>query len=351
MSHKKNRQLSHAILTGIFSCFLFVILFFYAIENKIKWLAIATLMVEDLTIFIISPLLLIYVKSLFPHQKGLLRDHKYHFVPTIIYLLGITLPVYYYIFTQEYLFRYVEWFNEYDFLISFQIIYLILYAIFSLWYLNRFESRIKNFYSNLDDKDLSWIRFLLMGIIAVGAIDFSTSMFELMFGMLNWDTGIITILALVILITWLAYNGFTQSQILLPSFVLKPNPKTSSEEPFENRSQRLKEDLLLIDKIINVFENEKLYKDPELTLSKLAMTVDATNKSVSTILNHEMQTSFYDLVNLYRVKEVKRMIDSKDYENYSLIGIGYEAGFTSKTSFYRVFKKQTGLTPAQYKSE
>ncbi len=44
------------------------------------------------------------------------------------------------------------------------------------------------------------------------------------------------------------------------------------------------------------------------------------------------------------------MIDSKEYENYTLLGIAYECGFNSKASFNRVFKKETGLSPSQYKN-
>jgi AraC-like DNA-binding protein len=60
--------------------------------------------------------------------------------------------------------------------------------------------------------------------------------------------------------------------------------------------------------------------------------------------------NFFDFVNLYRVNEVKGLMkkdSTGDSKNYQL---AYEAGFNSKATFYRIFKKFSGQTPSDYRA-
>ena len=62
-----------------------------------------------------------------------------------------------------------------------------------------------------------------------------------------------------------------------------------------------------------------------------------------------MNKNFYDLVNGCRVEEAKRLLLDPKNKNYTILSIGFEAGFNSKTTFNTIFKKFTGLTPTEYK--
>jgi AraC-like DNA-binding protein len=64
-----------------------------------------------------------------------------------------------------------------------------------------------------------------------------------------------------------------------------------------------------------------------------------------------MKKNFYDLVNGYRVEEAKRLLlDPKSF-NYTILSVGFEAGFNSKTTFNTVFKKFTGLSPTEFRDK
>ena len=63
------------------------------------------------------------------------------------------------------------------------------------------------------------------------------------------------------------------------------------------------------------------------------------------------QEVFLVFSNGYRVEEAKRLLTDPKFENYSVLSVGFEAGFNSKTTFNTVFKKLTGLTPREYKEE
>ena len=58
--------------------------------------------------------------------------------------------------------------------------------------------------------------------------------------------------------------------------------------------------------------------------------------------------TFFDFVNSYRVDEVKARLSGPDAKNFTLLGIAYDSGFNSKSSFNSIFKKFTDLTPSQF---
>jgi AraC-like DNA-binding protein len=100
---------------------------------------------------------------------------------------------------------------------------------------------------------------------------------------------------------------------------------------------------------INLFKDEKPYLDCELTLGRLAETLNVSPHNLSEVINTKLKQNFYDLVNSYRVEEVKRKLQSPEFDMYSILGIAYESGFNSKTSFNTIFKKYVGQTPSAYK--
>ncbi|WP_108802696.1 AraC family transcriptional regulator [Aquimarina sp. Aq107] len=110
----------------------------------------------------------------------------------------------------------------------------------------------------------------------------------------------------------------------------------------ENNLSEKKEELLYA-----ITKNE-LYRDSELTISKLATHLGWPSNNLSRIINDTLHTNFTDLINSYRVEAFKQKLIANDSEKYSILGLSEEAGFNSKTSFYRVFKKETGMTPSEY---
>jgi YesN/AraC family two-component response regulator len=97
-------------------------------------------------------------------------------------------------------------------------------------------------------------------------------------------------------------------------------------------------------------EKEKLYQETELTLQQLAGKLQVPTYQVSQALNEGMKKNFYELVNGYRVEEAKKLLLDSQNRNYTILSVGFEAGFNSKTTFNTVFKKFTGLTPTEFKN-
>ena len=70
---------------------------------------------------------------------------------------------------------------------------------------------------------------------------------------------------------------------------------------------------------------------------------------VSHILNQGLHTSFYDLINQYRIAKAQEILISPAAERLNLLGVAFESGFRSKSVFNEVFKKTTGRTPSQFR--
>ena len=102
------------------------------------------------------------------------------------------------------------------------------------------------------------------------------------------------------------------------------------------------------DQVLHRLKNEKLYQDTDLTIAKLASHLGWPINSLSHVINESLQTNFNDLINRYRVAAFKERALEPDSYKYSIVGLGQEVGFSSKASFYRAFKKETGTTPSDF---
>jgi AraC-like DNA-binding protein len=94
---------------------------------------------------------------------------------------------------------------------------------------------------------------------------------------------------------------------------------------------------------------QKRYRDSDLTLDRIAEELDLSNSYLSRIIKAELGVGFVDYVNTLRVEEAKQYLLNPEFSNYTLVSIGIEAGFNSKSAFYSSFKKITGQTPSDFK--
>lgn len=94
----------------------------------------------------------------------------------------------------------------------------------------------------------------------------------------------------------------------------------------------------------------RLYENAELTLAALAVKLNIHPHDLSHFINVGLEKNFSDFINEFRVREVARKMQDPAYDRLTLLGIAYESGFNSKTTFNRVFKEMTGKTPVEYKN-
>ena len=106
-----------------------------------------------------------------------------------------------------------------------------------------------------------------------------------------------------------------------------------------------------IPEFVKFIVEDKNYMDSSLTLEKTADNLNLSPSYLSRIINQEMGITFTDFVNKKRVEEAASYLTNPEFSNYTLVAIGLEAGFNSKSAFNSSFKKITGKTPGEFRKE
>jgi AraC-like DNA-binding protein len=102
-------------------------------------------------------------------------------------------------------------------------------------------------------------------------------------------------------------------------------------------------------KLEECMQSEKLYLNPELTLTILADKLSIPVKHLSQIINEHFGQNFNDFVNSYRIRAaISKLSDAKTRED-KLLKIAFESGFNSKSVFNAAFKKNTGFSPSEFR--
>ena len=172
-----------------------------------------------------------------------------------------------------------------------------------------------------------------------------------------------------ILIYWLGYQGLRQIRILkerqhIREGIVKNSPSINSLEIIskeesnhttsntisvtEEQYKKYQDSFSEIDFLI---KSKKKFLLPRYTLQNLAAETDYSSSTLSLIINNIAGKTFVDYLNEMRVQQAKELLTNPDYENYTIVSIGLESGFNSKSTFFTVFKKHTGTTPFSYRKE
>jgi len=346
---KTNKSaLAQKILIVIFIGIVFLLLNFYAELNKIRLLHILTFNIQDTITLFFGPLLYVYVKSLFIEDKKLIRKNRFHFIFPLLYLMVYSIPDLFYSYFEIKLTPFAEnlyAINDYFFVIN--DFYLLIYLLLTLKLLSTYNKVARSIYSNLKDKELRWVKYFIVCGIFIIIVDIFTYVYDYFYTEQELNSGFVTVGFIVIMLFFLGYYGVKQSKILVPEFLL--NPVINKEPSVNSIKMNPIEIEERISKIKEVLSKERLFLDEDLTLNKLANKVSLNDKKLSAIINQEMNTSFYDLINSYRLEEFKRRVSSDEFSNLTILGIAYDCGFKTKSTFNRLFKLNTGMAPSEYK--
>ena len=105
----------------------------------------------------------------------------------------------------------------------------------------------------------------------------------------------------------------------------------------------------LIKKLLDLMQTEALFKNPDVKLKDLADELSISKHRLSQLLNDNLGKSFAQYINELRIEESKKLLVENN--QFTLEVIGFEAGFSSKSTFYATFKKIVGQTPAEFKKQ
>lgn len=219
--------------------------------------------------------------------------------------------------------------------------------------IKKYNSQLLEYYSNQEGKRLapikSWLYFFLyacfmsFGFNAIGRYHFVEPV---------WMVFVASFFFSIMLFT-LGFVGFRQD-FTIEDFI-EDEAKTS-ESDMDTSINVAEQDnyirmRLLEVKLLTLLEEEELFREPDLRISDLASHLGSNRVYVSRIINQNLQTTFSDLINSYRVEYAKKLLTESRSTLMSITEITETSGFSSESSFYRIFKKATGVSPKVWRNQ
>lgn len=226
------------------------------------------------------------------------------------------------------------------------------YLVFAMRHLQAYRENLKNYFSNTESYSMRWVEGVMVGLVVLwgltaGSLVADNTGLGLI---LSGDVALLVTAGVLLLLA--AFSPEAQSELVL---LKSPN---GSELPTNDetvaRSKYLKSALSsdrkerLSQRIKDCLSSERLYLDPNLSLKKLSDHLGATTNAVSQTINEEIGMSFFDYMASWRAKAAKELLAST---NETVLSISLEVGFNSRSTFYKAFKKETGLTPKAYRDQ
>ncbi len=261
-------------------------------------------------IFISGPFLLFYGAVLLQKNKVFSKLNYLHLLPFLIFVLcsGI-----------------IPEMKDYESYLSYGLVVLHLGVYLILCW--RFIFVIRN----RANKDLvRWYRTIVIGVCCIWCFYFS-----------NFIGFIPFYIGGAIFYSFLIY-GF--SYILLKRHVF-------SLEKYRNSSIDIDASKRLLSHIKDVFENEQIFMETNISLAKVAEKLSINSRELSQVINENEQMNFSEFVNHFRIKRAKLLLASSEYKNEKMTTIAYDCGFGNVTSFNLAFKLETKMTPSAYKKQ
>ena len=368
---RKKNSAPNKILSIIIFLLSFEIIKSYLILNDGYINNIIVLSTIETFSFFIGPLLLLYTALLTSIYDKWHKKYFFHFAPATVYFL-ITLS---FLFSdpseqQKLVENFFSGKASLSVIISESMIYITtgIYLMWSIILVRKYNKKIKTYLSNVSKLNLLWLRVFLTFIIAVwimGSLAF----------LLHWIVpsysrtveqifNLLVALFIYILGYWTISLPEIYSTIHNIGIAWKKNKNTDNrlsnnnhrKEDHTNKTKYIKSSLNEVTineqlkKITDTIEQEKLHREPELTINDLSSKTTIPSHHISQIINSRLGLNFFNFINSYRVEEAKKALRDEKQKNESILSIAYQVGFNSKSTFNAIFKKFTSFTPTQYRN-
>ena len=305
--------------------------------------------------FLAYPLFYIYIQkvSILEHRK----TSYWTLIPGILEVL-IGLVIFFMPIKTKMLLVSSVWEKVY---FSVGLCYTFFICMLTLNWVRMHRRELENQYSSLIHRKLDWVIWFICGSLL-----FHLFLLEYHFWG-NEPLYLFTSIANVVLIYWISYQGLMQQNINslqeeMGSLVAYSKRDDGIENPrmiVESEIQgdfKKKQDLVSdeeVENMLNAIEEyiqaSKCFTKRDLTIIDLADAVNIHPKRISYAINKALDLNFNSYINNFRVEYAKELFQSDKAKNLSIEGIGMEAGFHSKSTFYSSFNKLEGTTQAKFR--
>jgi AraC-like DNA-binding protein len=230
---------------------------------------------------------------------------------------------------------------------------LVVYTVLSLRLYQRYRRWLPTERSDIETIRLGWYQhFLALVVVSVLA---AIVWFLLgLFMPLSYQDDWILRAIVAFNICFISFNGYIQVQPHRLIFDTdKPSASDAAPNHPETSTKRAEkpdpaEVQIWCKRVEAIMQREKLYLNPELTLSELAEKLQTNSSWASYVINTGFQKNFNDFVNAFRVVAFQEKVNDPKLSHYTLLALAFECGFNSKSTFNRAVKKATGQLPSTF---
>lgn len=318
----------------------------------------------------IGPIIFFYTQSLLNPSFKFSKKEAIHILPGLLYLIYIIAIWIYdkFIFGDYYFYEngmdkdFEEWYQKLG------LLSMIVYFILSIRYYNVYKKLMFQVVSYADSVLFKWIQTYLIAFLVMLLLPLVFDSIGYFFPEIKsyqgtwWFYLFFSIVMYYIAITGYSnptnatipfkMSFFDKSPILLLDNSSAGNLETSIDIQYEAVEDTVSpETEHWKSKIETLIQIEKLYQNPELTLTDLAKKLETNASVISKTINQGFQMNFNDYINNFRIEAVKISLSNGEHKKSTLLGIAFDCGFNSKATFNRAFKKNTGKTPKEYTNE
>jgi len=217
----------------------------------------------------------------------------------------------------------------------------IVYGAACLFQLVRCRALLKDSYSNIEKIDFVWLHLLIGGFLLTWTWSLTTHVYGFhQPGDVSDAMGIIGNYMTFVLISVLIFYALVSLGVFEGINQHIKSGRTADRDPVGPDE---------VDRIRAAMHLERLYLNPRLTVDNFAEQVALPPRRLSSVIKCQFGRNFLEFVNGYRVAEAKRILADPANSDRSVLDIALKAGFNSKATFNRFFKKFTGVTPTEYR--
>ena len=294
-----------------------------------------------------GPLLYLYVISIIRSDFNLGSRHRWHLLPLVVYFLFLIFAFYSQTHMQK-----VVLIDLYQFDLDWQFVTMdtlikssrFAYFIMSIYLINKYREQLKDYQSSIENIDLTWLKILVLGfagVTLVGVVLSLSKVVNLFYPVdisLQIFLGLTTYYADLVLVCFLLFF----SAVNISSIAKVKDQSKSSYEDYEADEE-------YVDRIIKFMDSEKPYLKSNITLDALSESIDIPARELTAIFNGHFKMNFYEFINNYRIKEAKEILKTDKEQTISDVFLA--VGFNSKSVFNTFFKKNTGMTPSEFRNQ